>query len=107
MLLAVVLEGACVYWLVSPPSTFALRPDSHRELTVEWTADKIPQYWLASALAVLLYRVAIFLRPPRTWSLSEVQQNRNALLRLWHWTVAFGSAQVIALYLDRISLGVR
>jgi hypothetical protein len=106
MLLAVVLEGAGVYWLASP-STFALRPAGPRALTVEWTADKIPQYWLAGALAVLLYRVAVMLRPPRTWSLSEVQRNRNAFLRLWRWTVALGSVQMAALYLDRISLGVR
>jgi hypothetical protein len=106
MLLAVVLEGACVYWFASP-STFAFPPDSSRALTVEWIADKIPQYWLAAALVVLLYRVAIILRPPRTWTLSEVQRNRDAFVRLWGWTVALGSVQVVALYLDRISIGVR
>jgi hypothetical protein len=106
MLLAVVLEGASVYCLASP-STFAFRPDSSRALAVEWTADKIPQYWFAGALAVLFYRVAIILRPPRSWNLSEVQQNRDAFLRLWRWTVAFGSLHVVALYLDRIGLGVR
>jgi hypothetical protein len=106
MLLAVVMEGACVYWLASP-SAFAFRSDGLRALTVEWTADKIPQYWLAGALAVLLYRIAVMLRPPRTWDLGERQRNQHAFLRLWRWTVALGSVQMAALYLDRLGLGVR
>ena len=106
MLLAVLLEAASVYWLVSP-STFSLRPDSPRELTTEWTAHKIPQYWLAGAFAVLLYRLAVILRPPRIWSLSEAQRNRQAFFRLWRWTVTFGALQMFSVYLDRISLGGR
>lgn len=37
----------------------------------------------------------------------EAQRNRSALLRLWRWTIALGSVQMAALYLDRIGLGVR
>ncbi len=37
----------------------------------------------------------------------EAQRNRSALLRLWHWTIALGSVQLAALYVDRISFGVR
>lgn len=40
-------------------------------------------------------------------ALPEAQRNRNALLHLWHWTIALGSVQMAALYLDRISFGVR
>lgn len=104
MLLAM-LEGACVYGLASP-DTLAFRIEGSRALTVEWTADQFPEYWLAGALVVLLCRRAVMLRPPRTWSLSEVRRKRNALLRLWRWTVALGSLPMPALFLGRISLGV-
>jgi hypothetical protein len=58
-------------------------------------------------VAVLLYRVAVMLRPPRVRGTSEVQRNRMAFLHLWRWAVALGSVQMAALYLGRIGFGVR
>jgi len=39
--------------------------------------------------------------------LGDAQRKRNALLHLWRWTIALGSVEMPALYLDRISFGVR
>ena len=37
----------------------------------------------------------------------EARRNRADHLRLWRWTTALGSVQMAALYLHRISFGVR
>lgn len=105
MLLAIVLEGACVYRLGAP--TLQLHSGEPGALVVEWTACTLPQYWLLGALAVLLYRIVFMVVPPRGWGQSESQNNRSAFVRLWRWTVAIGTVQMAVLYLDRISLGVR
>jgi hypothetical protein len=105
MLLAIVVEGACVYWLGLPRVVHA-RSGAPPTVLVEWTACTLPQYWLLGAMAVLLYRVAVMLVPPQRWGQVESQRNRRAFLRLWCWTIAVGTVQMAALYLDRLSLGV-
>ncbi len=106
MLLAILVEAACVYWL-APSTALALRPGETHALLVPWTAMTLPEYWLLGTVAVLLYRVAVMLHPPRVWGTSEAQRNRMAFLHLWRWAVALGSVQMAALYLDRIGSGAR
>lgn len=106
MLLALILEGACVYWL-SPaavkPSTAGIQSPN---FVGQWTAATLPQCWLLGALLVLFYRVSAMLVPPQSWGRAEAQSNRRAFLRLWCWTIALGALQVRALYMDRFTMGV-
>jgi hypothetical protein len=106
LLLAIILEGACVYWLgaarPTPPSAGIQSPN----FVGQWTAATLPQCWLLGALLVLFYRVSAMLIPPQRWGLAEAESNRRAFLRLWCWTAALGTLQVAALYMDRITIGV-
>jgi len=106
MLLAIVLEAACVYWL-RMPTVPRLRSGEPPTLVVEWTGNTLPHYWLLGALGVMLYRIAVMVLPPKAWDQSDSQRNRSAFMRLWSWTVVVGSAQILALYFDQISIGVR
>ena len=106
MLLAIALEGACVYWLGSAgvkPSHVGVQSPN---LVGQWTAATLPQCWLLGALCVLFYRVSAMLVPPQSWGRTEAQSNRRAFLRLWCWTIALGALQVGALYMDRFTMGV-
>lgn len=106
LLLAIIVEGACVYWLgaarPTPPSAGIQSPN----LLGQWTAATLPQCWLLGALLVLFYRVSAMLVPPESWGQAEAQSNRRAFLRLWCWSVTLGALQVGALYMDRITMGV-
>jgi hypothetical protein len=106
LLLTIILEGACVYWLgaarPTPPSAGIQSPN----LVGQWTAATLPQCWLLGALLVLFYRVSAMLLPPQSWGRAEAQSNRRAFLRLWCWTVALGAFEVSALYMDRFTMGV-
>jgi hypothetical protein len=106
MLLAIALEGACVYWL----SSVGVKPTPEGiqspNLVGQWTASTLPQCWLLGALFVLFYRASAMLVPPQSWGRAEAQSNRRAFLRLWRWTVALGALQIGALYMDRFTMGV-
>ena len=106
MMLALTLEGACVYWLWMPG---VIHPHSGPSLNLvgQWTAATLPQCWLLGALVVLLYRISAMVVPPKTWGHVDVQHNRQAFLRLWRWAVAVGAVQVCALYLDRLTSAVQ
>ena len=105
MMLAITLEGTCVYWLGLPG---ALHTHSGNSLNLvgHWTAATLPQCWLLGALGVLLCRIAAMVVRPPTWGDSEVLHNRRAFARLWRWAVAVGAAQMGALYLDRLATAV-
>ena len=100
LLLAITLEGACVYWLSTAGITPALAGIHPANLVGQWTASTLPQCWLLGALFVLLYRVSAMLIPPHNWGRDNAQANRRAFLRLWRWTVALGALQIGVLYLD-------
>jgi hypothetical protein len=105
MLLAVSLEGACVYWLAATsvePIRAGIPPAN---LVGQWTAATLPQFWLLGALLVLFYRISALVVPPQSWDRSESRSNRRSFVRLWCWTVALGSLQLGTLYLDRFTLG--
>jgi hypothetical protein len=106
MLLAITLEGACVYWLGSAGVKPSPRGIQSPNLVGQWTAATLPQCWLLGALFVLFYRASAMLVPPQSWGRAEAQSNRRAFLRLWRWTVALGALQIGALYMDRFTMGV-
>ena len=106
MLLAIALEGACVYWLGSAGVTRTPAGIQSPNLVGQWTAATLPQCWLLGALFVLFYRVSAMLVPPQSWGRAEAQSNRRAFLRLWCWTIALGALQVGKLYMDRFTMGV-
>ena len=106
MLLAITLEGACVYWLgvISVRSTPA---GIYAANLIGRTAATLPQCWLIGALLVLFYRISAILVPPHKWDQADAQSNRRAFVRLWHWTMALGALQVGSLCMDRFPHGVR
>lgn len=106
MLLAISLEGACVYWLAATSMAPIRAGIPPANLVGQWTAATLPQFWLLGALLVLFYRVSTLLVPPQSWGWAESRSNRRSFVRLWCWTVALGSLQLGTLYLDRFTLGV-
>jgi hypothetical protein len=100
MMLAVTLEGACVYWMCGNARPYAMS-DSSRIFVGEWTGLALPQGWLLRALLVLIYRVTAMFIPPRRWGDNEFQQNRRAFLRLWRGAMALVAMQGLALFLGR------
>ncbi len=106
MMLAITLEGACVYWL-GTAGIMRAPSGTSVNLVGQWTAATLPLCWLLGALAVLIYRTLVMVVPPKTWGYVEVCNNRRAFLRLWPWAVAVGAVQMGALYLDRVIMAVR
>jgi hypothetical protein len=94
-----------VYWLtatsVAPIGT-GIHPAN---LIGQWTSATLPQCWLLGALLVLFYRVSTLLVPPQSWGWVESRSNRRSFVRLWCWTVALGSLQLGAVFLDRFAIG--
>lgn len=105
MLLAISLEGACVYWLAATSVAPIRAGITPANLVGQWTAATLPQFWLLGALLVLFYRASTLLVPPQSWGWAESRSNRRSFVRLWCWTVALGSLQLGTLYLDRFTLG--
>ena len=106
MLLAITLEGACVYWLWLP-GTARAHSGTQASLVGQWTAATLPQCWLLGAVAVLIYRIVLMLVPRRTWDIDDCLHNRRAFVRLWRWVVAVAAVQMCAVYLDRVVTAVQ
>ena len=102
MLLAITLEGACVYWLWLP-GTLHCHSATQTTSIGQWTAATLPQCWLMGAVAVLLYRMAVMLISGRTSDVHDLLHHRRAFVRLWRWVIAVGTVQMCALYLDRVT----
>ena len=100
MILAVTLEGACVYWISGHARVHATTEGS-LNFVGEWTGFALPQGWLLGALLVLIYRITAMFIPPRRWTDNEFLQNRRAFLRLWRWAMALVAMQGLALFLGR------
>lgn len=100
MILAVTLEGACVYWMFGHSHPYPT-PDNSLNFVGEWTGLALPQGWMLGALLVLLYRVLVMFVPPRRWTGNEFLQNRRDFLRLWRWAMALVAMQGLALFLER------
>ena len=106
MLLAIILEGGCVYWLWGP-GALLLHSGAQVSLVGQWTAATLPQCWVLGAVVVLVYRISRMLAPPRSWGLVDLLHNRRAFMRLWRWMVAVAAVQMCALYLDHFTSGVQ
>jgi hypothetical protein len=100
MILAVTLEGVCVYWLCGHSRPSAIL-DSSLNFVGEWTGSALPQGWLLGALLALIYRVTAMFMPPSCWGDNDFRQNRRAFLRSWRWTIAIAAMQGLALLLGR------
>jgi len=98
MMLAVVLDGTCVYWIWKPlhsGSTITLDP-------LREQIGFVPsEGWSLAALLVLVCRVVDTLLPAKRWSHDELRQNQLAFLRLWGWAMALLVEQGVALYLEQ------
>jgi len=104
-MLVIVLEGACVYWLWSHVN---LHPETAKSLddfgltpnvAQEWTAGTLPLCWILGALVVLIVRAGRMLVPPGAWDDAAKQQNRQAFLHLWRWTLALTVVEGFVVYL--------
>lgn len=105
MLLAITLEGTCMYWLTTTRVTATHTGINNVHPVGQWTGATLRQCWLCGALAVLLYRASTILVGPQSSGCAEAQSNCRSLVRLWFWTVAVESLQLVALYLDRFVIG--
>ena len=65
MLLAITLEGACVYWMWLP-GTMRAQAGTQASVVGQWTAATLPQCWLLGAVVVLVYRIAVMLMSGRS-----------------------------------------
>ena len=107
VMVAIVLEGGCVYWLWTHrqvPTTgnaLTLTGDSTNPLR-QWTGATLPQCWLLGALLVLIYRLVRIIVPSHAWDSSAMLHNRYALLRLWRWAIALVLMQALTLYLGGV-----
>lgn len=104
LMVAIVLEGGCVYWLWTHRAFRATAGSSLNwvadpNLLGQWTSSTLPQCWLLGGLFVLMYRLIQLLVPPESLNSAEWIQKRLAFLRLWRWVVALALLQGLALYL--------
>jgi hypothetical protein len=103
MILAVTLEGACVYWICGHSRSTAIS-DGSLNFVGEWTGSALPQGWLLGALLALIYRLTAMFMPPSCWGDHDIRQNRQAFLRSWRWTIAIVAMQALALFLGRAAI---
>lgn len=101
MLIALTMGGACMH---GPRLMGAAAVHSGTPSTIvgPWTAPTLPQCWLLGAVLLLLYRIAVLVGLANS---VDSPQDRRAIVRLWCWTVAAGSAQIAAIYLERVAYG--
>lgn len=98
MMLAIVLEGGMVYWIVQHP----VGPVTSSNLSGYWTGAALPQAWLFGALCMLASRLmGMFMASPA--DAVENERNRIAFLRLWCWTIVLIATQSFAFILDRVT----
>jgi len=92
MMLAIILEGAFVYWMCRQRFVLATH-DRPLNVAGEWTGLALPQGWLLGALLVLIYRVTAMFIPPTGWTGDAIQHNRRAFVRLWCLAMALAVMQ--------------
>jgi ABC-type multidrug transport system fused ATPase/permease subunit len=100
MMLAVILDGACAYWMwkhVDSVSATTLDPLREQE------GFALPEGWLLAALVVLICRTVETLCTVKSWSHGEVPQNQRAFLCLWGWAMALLIALGVAIHLGPVA----
>ena len=104
MMLAIVLEAGCVYWLWTHGELMPVGSGSANligdatNLVAPWTSTTLPQCWLLGALLVLFYRLGRMVVPPDSWDRATLLDHRRAFLRLWRWFMALAAVHGLALY---------
>ena len=104
-MMAIITEGACVYWMwthgdLRPgTSTVLTQVASPTNLVGQWTGTTLPQCWILGAILVLLYRVGRMVAPPAGWDRDAKLGNRQAFMRVWRWVMALTLVEGFALYL--------
>lgn len=106
LMLALVLEAGCVYWLRAGGIGVLAHARPSANMVAVWADPTLPQCWLAGALLVLVYR-ALAMARSRGQNVGARKRHREAFLRLWRWTMAVSAVQIGALYLDHVAMGVR
>lgn len=100
MLLIVVVEGACVYWIFGHSPVHAAAGHSPSVMGA-WTGLALPQGWLLGAVLVLVYRLVAMFIPPTDWTDGECLHNRRAFVRLWILAIAIACMQALLHFLDK------
>lgn len=98
MLLAIVLEGAAVYWMFGHQPVRAT-PGGSLNAVGDWTGLALPQGWLLGAVLVLIYRVVAMFIPPAGWTDGEGSHNRRAFVRLWCLAIALVTMQSLLFFI--------
>jgi hypothetical protein len=101
MMLAVVLEAGCVYWIWTHPEHWT-HADPSSDLVVSWTGPGLVQGGLVGALLMLSYQFCPIVMRPRAWDEQRVRSNRRAFLRTWRWMMALMAVQGMSLYVDQL-----
>ena len=107
LLLALVLEAGCVYWLRAGGIGVLAHARPSANMVAVWADPTLPQCWLAGALLVLVYRALAMAMSCGQGKLVARKSHREAFFRLWRWTMAVSAVQIGALYLDHVAMGVR
>jgi hypothetical protein len=103
MMLAIVLEAACVYWIWTHPD---LRSPAYTpgDFVGSWMGAELVQGWLLGALLVLLYRIGAMVIRPRAWDEAQVLSNRRAFLRTWRWVITLSIVQGATFYIEQLAV---
>ncbi len=98
MLVAIVLEGAAVYWMFGHQPGRAT-PGGSLNVAGDWTGLALPQGWLLGAVLMLIYRIVAMFIPPAGWSDGERSHNRRAFVRLWCLAIALLTMQSLLFFI--------
>jgi hypothetical protein len=104
MLLVIVLEAGCVYWLTKDPSQW-LPTRASMNSVLEWAKPidlLTPTTYQCSLLIVigmLLIKFARIVVPPKAWSEQQVIDNKRTFFRIWWPAMVLLILQGFDLYL--------
>lgn len=106
MLLVVVLEAGCVYWLTKTPDVWFVSRGFVDSL-LEWaepidiTSPATYQCCLWIVIGMLLIKFALIAVPPKGWSDQQIVENKRAFMHIWWPAMALLILQGVDLYLSQ------
>ena len=100
MLVAIVLEGAVVYWM-SGHHPVLVTPGDSLNVVGDWTGFALPQGWLLGAVLMLIYRIVAMFIPPAGRTDGEWSHNRRAFVRLWCLAMALLTMQSLLFFIGK------
>jgi hypothetical protein len=101
MLVAIVLEGAVVYWMFG--HQLRVTPGGSLNVVGDWTGLALPQGWLLGAVLMLIYRIFTMFIPPTGWTDGEWLHNRRAFVRLWCLAIALLAMQSLLFFIGNVA----